>query len=535
MAVFDLAAQRMCIRIVYDGVAGAGKTTNLKQLCTLFATQRTTEIHSPAEIRGRTLYFDWVQIAAGAICGFPLICQVITVPGQVVLTPRRKHLLASADVVVYVCDSTQSGAARAQEGLAVLDEVARERGEAIPFVIQANKQDQADALDGQEVLEALGRKGVPVVEAIATDGIGVIDTFVTTVRTIAHAIEARSNAGTLNLDVRSVETSASVLARLSKEAIDPEWAAEMLLEEASDAFLLSGARLSAFGIEADEDIGPETPRVSVYPLLEPVSGDVPLPAADVPTGFVWPAHTGRVTLTALASDGALPLSLPLDETGAASHVAKDRVLHTSLRARFNDIEEARQALVRAARVKSQLGSLLVGDTVLVLQPAADANWLWTIHSRLPSVLECHVQTGRDVDALLRSYARAVLEAVKLGVRHGLYLTSTPSSFGEDGAALRYLGEIDAVDDKRRSVGHVVLEALAGLQAASIDVEPFVAVLEQEIGRAAAPASPGESMRLSMADDLTRIAAALPAGGDPLSTRNLLNRIRTALARHSEAA
>lgn len=533
MAVFDLAAQRMCIRIVYDGVAGAGKTTNLKQLCTLFATQRTTEIHSPAEIRGRTLYFDWVQIAAGVICGFPLICQVITVPGQVVLTPRRKHLLSSADVVVYVCDSTQAGAARAQEGLAVLDEIARERGEAIPFIVQANKQDQADALDGQEVLAALGRKGIPVVEAIATDGIGVIDTFVTTVRTIAHAIEARSNAGTLNLDVRSVETSASVLARLSREAIDPEWAAEMVLEEASDAFLLSGAQLSAFGIESTEEAEPVTPRVSMQPLPEPIVGEVPLPAGDVPTGFVWPAHTGRVTLTTLASDGSLPSSVELDESGGASYVAKGRVLHTSVRARFNDIEEARQALVRAARAKSQLGALLVADTVLVLQPAVDANWLWTIHSRMPTVLESHAQPGRDTDALSRAYARAVLEAVKLGVRHGLYLTGTPSSFGEDGATLRYLGEIENVDDKRRSVGHVVLEALVGLQAASIDVEPFVAVLEQEIGRAAAPL--GESPRLPMADDLTRIAATLPAGGDPLSARNLLNRIRTALARHSEAA
>ena len=60
MAIFDPVEQRMCVRIVYDGAGGAGKTTNLRSLCNLFATQHTTELFSPGELDGRTLYFDWV-------------------------------------------------------------------------------------------------------------------------------------------------------------------------------------------------------------------------------------------------------------------------------------------------------------------------------------------------------------------------------------------------------------------------------------------------------------------------------------------
>ena len=71
MVAFDVEQQRMCVRVVYDGVASAGKTTNLRQLAELFATQRTCELFSPAEMDGRTLYFDWLQIAAGMVCGFP--------------------------------------------------------------------------------------------------------------------------------------------------------------------------------------------------------------------------------------------------------------------------------------------------------------------------------------------------------------------------------------------------------------------------------------------------------------------------------
>ena len=62
MAIFDPHEQRLCVRVVYDGLAGAGKTTNLRQLATLFAAQRATEVWSASELAGRTLYFDWMQL-----------------------------------------------------------------------------------------------------------------------------------------------------------------------------------------------------------------------------------------------------------------------------------------------------------------------------------------------------------------------------------------------------------------------------------------------------------------------------------------
>ena len=186
MAIFDPHEQRLCVRVVYDGIAGAGKTTNLNQLATLFAAQRATEVWSASEIAGRTLSFDWMQLNAGVVAGIPLLCQIISVPGQVALTPRRLHLLKQADVVVYVCDSHAETVERAREGLAVIDAIVRDGGEPLPFVIQANKQDQRDALDSASLLAALGRHEATVVDAIATDGIGVVDTFVYAVRMLSR-------------------------------------------------------------------------------------------------------------------------------------------------------------------------------------------------------------------------------------------------------------------------------------------------------------------------------------------------------------
>ncbi|MBX3259198.1 MAG: hypothetical protein KF782_05860 [Labilithrix sp.] len=238
MAVFDPRERRMCIRIVYDGGAGAGKTTNLHQLAHLFAAQRTADVYSPREIEGRTLYFDWLQIRGGLVGGFPLTSQVVSVPGQVVLTERRRHLLASADAVVYVAESSRSGVARAIEGLALLDELARSRPEPPVLVVQANKQDRPGALRGPELLEALGHEDVPCVEAIARDGVGVVETMVATVRAVAQKMSERLEREEVCVPLEWMEDAGSVLRRLERIEIDPEWAAEMALEEAAYSLLI---------------------------------------------------------------------------------------------------------------------------------------------------------------------------------------------------------------------------------------------------------------------------------------------------------
>lgn len=487
MAVFDLASQRMCIRVVYDGVANAGKTTNLKQLCGLFATQHATEVYSPGEAEGRTLFFDWVQIAAGAVCGFPLVCQVITVPGQVVLTPRRRKLLASADVVVYVTESHPHALARARDGLVVLDEVARERGESIPMVVQANKQDQAGVVHGQGVLEALELVDVTVLEAIAMHGVGVVDTFVAAVRAAKRSLEAMSEAGRLRVAVQRSETSDELYARLSDEPVDPEWAIEMLLEQASDAFLLASHEMAAPRPSFDasrDDRPPVTERSpgEAEPFgrssSAPASGSrakVPLPDADVPTGFIWPAHTGRKTLATLAVHRQLGATADLDEDGNAALDAGTHLLRTSTRARFEDTESARHALVRSAREWSQLGPLLVPETVLVVEQGADgASWLWTVSANLPTVTSVLEADEGDIEALLRRFGRAIVDAVRVAHQHGLYLDGHPSHFGEQEGVLRFCGDVLAVDDESRSPGHVIARALVGLDACGA---PLDTVLE----------------------------------------------------------
>jgi signal recognition particle receptor subunit beta len=188
MAIYDREERKLVVRIVYDGPVAAGKTTNLKQLCNFFTTKRRSELFVPEEIGGRTVFFDWLQIEACFVGGHPLRCQFVTVPGQTVLNARRRHLLGSADAIVFVCDSTPKGVRTAQDVLRSFRELRGAAG--MPLVIQANKQDLPGAATPEELAARFGLDAdVSIVAARADRGVGVRETAVLAIRSAANRVQ----------------------------------------------------------------------------------------------------------------------------------------------------------------------------------------------------------------------------------------------------------------------------------------------------------------------------------------------------------
>ncbi len=187
MALFDPGSGMLVVRIVYDGLAHAGKTTNLQRLCGFFAARRRSELYTPESLDGRTGFFDWLRLDAGLVMGHRLRCHMITVPGQAAHAERRDRLLAMADVVVFVCDSRPHQVLKARARFdSIRSGLERTGGTRQRLLLQANKQDLPGALPAGELAAILEADlAAQVVLAEAVSGVGVRETAVLAIRAAA--------------------------------------------------------------------------------------------------------------------------------------------------------------------------------------------------------------------------------------------------------------------------------------------------------------------------------------------------------------
>src|SRR5450432_1384549 len=178
MPSFDAARNCHVVRIVYDGPGLAGKTTNLRRICDVIPSSRRSELYTPAELKGRTMFFDWLEIDGPVHAGQAIKFQLITVPGQIARGYRRKQLIEMADVVAFVCDSSPAQIPDTMRTFSRLRALMRRRKDKLPLVVQANKQDVAGALPPDKLKKRLKLEAaVPVLSATASNGGGVKETL----------------------------------------------------------------------------------------------------------------------------------------------------------------------------------------------------------------------------------------------------------------------------------------------------------------------------------------------------------------------
>lgn len=190
MASFDSERKCHVVRIVYDGPGFAGKTTNLKRVHEIIPPSRRSDIVTPAELKGRTMFFDWLEIEGPTLGGVGLRFQLITVPGQIERNYRRRPLVAMADVVVFVCDSGPAAIPDTQRTFARLRASIKRRTEPVSLIVQANKQDVAGALAPPVLRRKLKLDGsVPMIAANAASGEGVKATLNEAMRVGVRALK----------------------------------------------------------------------------------------------------------------------------------------------------------------------------------------------------------------------------------------------------------------------------------------------------------------------------------------------------------
>ncbi len=176
MAVCDFTERQLTLKLVYFGPPLSGKTSNLRALHTKVDALNRGRLMTLDTRDDRTLFFDLLPIFFRT-SSFSFRIKVYTVPGQVVHEATRKVVLAGADGVVFVADSSPDAAAANRDAWASLTaSLATHALDRIPIVVQYNKRDLPNATPLAEV-DRFGDPARLVFEAQARTGAGVVATF----------------------------------------------------------------------------------------------------------------------------------------------------------------------------------------------------------------------------------------------------------------------------------------------------------------------------------------------------------------------
>lgn len=373
MPHIDKRTGQVVIRVVYDGAPEAGKTTNIQELAKGMSLSRRSEVVSPRSTSRRTEFFDWLTFTGGFVDGRRLGCQLVSVPGQPSLLRRRRYLLDSADVVVFVADARPELTSLNRELFDWMRSMLEKRR--VHAVVQANKQDLQSSLRPHDLASALGLSdGTPILGASAALGEGVMQTFITAVRLgTARVLELVTSGGWDGLSPQE-ESAQDLLAAL--ETAEAELFAQQV--ELDRARKLDTRGEPAHAPDGDAPIGAR---------LEPPTADV------IAAGHVWPLVEGRTTFAEIGGGrprhaaqarrwarGAL-------ETEVLDGERARWVLHTQPEWLFEDAGAARLALITLVRRLRSLEPFLPPGRALSLCDAGAERRLWMSTELVPTLRE----------------------------------------------------------------------------------------------------------------------------------------------------
>ena len=176
MALFNHVIKEVNAKIVYFGPGFGGKEASVTHIYRKLNPEFRSAFKAMTVQGNRMLFFDFRPTEKG-VEGYSVRFHLYTVVDEVLKPSTWKMVLKGADGVVFVADSDP---ARQQENLDRLNELqgllaAEGAGiDQIPFVIQYNRRDIADAVELEELQRRLNRCNVPGFPSVATTGDGVL-------------------------------------------------------------------------------------------------------------------------------------------------------------------------------------------------------------------------------------------------------------------------------------------------------------------------------------------------------------------------
>jgi len=180
MASLNYASRELSVKIVYYGPGLSGKTTNLKVIHQKTPDERKSSMTSLATDTDRTIYFDFLPLDLGKICGFTVKLHLYSVPGQSYYNATRKLVLRGVDGIVFVADSARDKLEENIESFQNMEDnliAYKYKLEDIPMVIQYNKRDLPHIHSVDTLNQHVNKYNLPWTKAVANKSNGVFDTL----------------------------------------------------------------------------------------------------------------------------------------------------------------------------------------------------------------------------------------------------------------------------------------------------------------------------------------------------------------------
>lgn len=177
MALVNHAKKEINVKLVFFGPSGSGKSTTLQYIYKKLKPDCRGQLKTLQTQGGKMLFFDFMPADLPSIEGYRARFHLYTLTGEPIDSPTWKMVLKGVDGVMFVADSTFSAMEGNLAGVTQVRSFLADNGKELadtPFVLQCNKQDQADVSSAQDIASALGLEGGATISTRALTGEGVL-------------------------------------------------------------------------------------------------------------------------------------------------------------------------------------------------------------------------------------------------------------------------------------------------------------------------------------------------------------------------
>ena len=180
MSLINHKAQEINCKIIYYGPGLCGKTTNIQHIYENIRPDQKGKLVKVGSENERTLFFDFLPLAAGEVRGYKTRFHVYSIPGQTFYEVSRHFILKGVDGVVFVVDSAPDRMEANLESFEELQRALDSQGydiHKLPLVFQYNKRDLSECVPIRELEAPFIAMKRPHFEAVASRGEGVMQTL----------------------------------------------------------------------------------------------------------------------------------------------------------------------------------------------------------------------------------------------------------------------------------------------------------------------------------------------------------------------